>query len=133
MATDLILPAATQNEIGPLSAVANRASEFAQHAKAENTVRAYRADWADFQRWCTTHGQSSLPASPDILALYVTRLSETHKAATITRRLSAIAQGYQIAGFESPTTSAKVRLVMAGIRRTKGIAAKPRPRCWWTI
>ena len=56
------------------------------------------------------------------MALYVTDLAATHKPATITRRLSAISQAHQIAGFEPPTGSAKVRLVMAGIRRTKGTA-----------
>jgi site-specific recombinase XerD len=47
----------------------------------------------------------------------------SHKPSTLTRRISAISQAHQIAGFETPTKSAKVRLVMAGIRRTKGTAA----------
>jgi integrase len=124
MPTDLILPDPTLNtEIGPLAKIADRASEFVQQSKAKNTVRAYRADWADFTEWCRTHGQASLPASPDAVALYVADLSATHKAATITRRLSAISQAHQIGGFETPTKAAKVRLVLAGIRRTKGTAA----------
>jgi integrase len=56
------------------------------------------------------------------VALYVTDLAATHKTATITRRISAISQAHQIAGFETPTGSSQVRLVMAGIRRTKGTA-----------
>ena len=127
MPTDLIFPDRSPNtKIGPLSDIANRASEFSRQAKASNTVRAYRADWAHFAAWCEAHGQASLPASPDCVALYVADLSGTHKTATITRRLSALSQGHQIAGFETPTKSAKVRLVMAGIRRTKGTAANPK-------
>jgi len=123
MPTDLILPdRPTSTEIGPLAEIADRASEFIQQSKAASTVRAYRADWTHFEAWCKAHGQSSLPATPEVVALYVTDLSQTHKTATITRRISAISQAHQIAGHETPTKSAKVRLVLAGIRRTKGTA-----------
>jgi site-specific recombinase XerD len=111
-------------QIGPLAEIADRASEFAQQSKARNTSRAYRADWAHFESWCRQHGQSSLPALPECVALYVTDLASTRKPATIARRISAISQAHQIAGFETPTTNSKVRQVMAGIRRTKGIAQK---------
>jgi site-specific recombinase XerD len=123
MPTDLILPnRPTNTQIGPLVEIADRASEFIQKSRSKNTVRAYRADWAHFEAWCQAHGQSSLPATPEIVALYLTDLSATHKPATLTRRISAISQAHQIASLETPTGSAKVRLVMAGIRRTKGTA-----------
>ena len=123
MPTDLILPdRSTNTQIGPLAEIADRASEFVQHSKSKNTIRAYRADWDHFTAWCKAHGQASLPATADTVALYVADLSTTHKPSTITRRISAISQAHQIAGMESPTRAAKVRLVMAGIRRTKGTA-----------
>jgi site-specific recombinase XerD len=123
MPTDLILPdRPTDTQIGPLAEIADRASEFIHQSKAKNTIRAYRADWTHFEGWCIEHGQASLPATADTVALYVTDLSSTHKTATITRRISAISQAHQIAGFDTPTGAAKVRLVMAGIRRTKGTA-----------
>src|ERR1035438_9356029 len=123
MPTDLILPdRPTNTQIGPLAEIADRASEFIHQSKAANTVRAYRADWAHFEGWCKAHGQTSLPATAETVALYVADLAATHKPSTITRRISAISQVHQIAGLETPTGSAKVRLVMAGIRRTKGTA-----------
>jgi site-specific recombinase XerD len=123
MPTDLILSNRSQNtEVGPLAAIADRASEFIHQSRAKNTIRAYRADWDHFEAWCQEHNQSSLPATADTVALYVTDLAATHKPATITRRISAISQAHQIAGMETPTGSAKVRLVMAGIRRMKGTA-----------
>jgi integrase len=125
MPTDLILPdRATNTQIGPLAEIADRASEFIQQSKSKNTIRAYRADWDHFTAWCKAHVQTSLPATPDTVALYVTDLAATHKPSTMTRRISAISQAHQIAGMETPTGSAKVRLVMAGIRRTKGTAQK---------
>src|SRR5450759_4949087 len=123
MPTDLILPdRSTNTELGPLAEIADRAPEFIQQSKSKNTIRAYRADWDHFTAWCQSHGQLSLPASADTVALYVADLAATHKPSTITRRISAISQAHQIAGLETPTGSAKVRLVMAGIRRTKGTA-----------
>src|ERR1035438_10905917 len=109
MPTDLILPNRPTNaQIGPLAESAGRASEFIQQSKSKNTIRAYRADWDHFTAWCNSHGQASLPASADTVALYVTDLADTHKPATLTRRISAISQAHQIAGFDTPTGSAKV-------------------------
>lgn len=123
MPTDLILPdRPTNTQIGPLAEVAYRASEFIQQSKAKNTLRAYRSDWDHFAAWCKAHGQPSLPATAETVALYVTDLADTHKPSTITRRISAISQAHRIAGQDTPTGSAKVRLVMAGIRRMKGTA-----------
>jgi len=123
MPNDLVVSTpSTSTEIGPLAEIADRASEFIQQSKAANTVRAYRSDWTHFQCWCKAHGQLSLPATPETVALYVTDLASTRKTSTLTRRISAISQAHQIAGFETPTKSSQVRLVLAGIRRTKGTA-----------
>jgi hypothetical protein len=35
-------------------------------AKAENSRRAYRSDWRQFERWCRSHGLVYLPATPYI-------------------------------------------------------------------
>jgi site-specific recombinase XerD len=112
----------TRNEIGPLADIADRASEFVSQSKATNTIRAYRGDWEHFGRWCQSHGQLSLPASPDTVALYLADLSGTHKPSSLNRRVAAVSQAHQMAGFESPTRASKVRLVMSGIRRMKGTA-----------
>lgn len=106
-----------------LQAVAARACDYALKAKAANTVRAYRADWRDFVAWCEERGLQPLPASPETVALYVAHLADAgRKASTIQRRLSAISQAHQAAGHESPTKSAAVRAVWAGIRRERGTA-----------
>lgn len=114
--------AVTVDEAG-LQAVAARARDYALKAKAANTVRAYRADWRDFAAWCEERGLQPLPAAPETVALYVAHLADAgRKASTIQRRLSAISQAHQAAGHESPTKSAAVRAVWAGIRRERGTA-----------
>jgi len=102
----------------------SQAREFLRSAKAENTRRAYRADWAHFASWCQRRGREVLPASAETLIFYLTELAATHTAASLTRRISAISQAHQAAGFSSPTREAAVRGVMSGIRRAKGTAAK---------
>jgi len=124
MPSDLILSDRTpRTEIGPLSEIADRASDFVRHSKSDNTVRAYQSDWSHFESWCRAHGQVPLPATAETVGLYLADLSTTHKTATLIRRISAISQMHQIAGLETPTKSSQVRLVMAGIRRSKGMAA----------
>jgi len=108
---------------GAVAPLAERARGYAERAKADNTVRAYRADWRDFAAWCEARAQPALPAPPETVALYLTDLAGMgRKASTIGRRLSAISQAHQLAGFPSPTKDGRVRAVLAGIRRTHGSA-----------
>jgi hypothetical protein len=41
-------------------------------ARAENTTRAYRADWDRFTQWCERRPYAPLPAHPLVLADYLT-------------------------------------------------------------
>ena len=123
MSSQLIVPEDPQrSQFGLLAEIADSASEYTSHSKAPNTVRGYQSDWKHFSGWCKSHALSSLSASAQTVALYLAYLSASHKPATLSRHVAAISQAHQIAGFESPTSSSKVRLVMAGIRRTKGTA-----------
>jgi integrase len=63
-----------------------------------------------------------VPAPAEGVALYLTALAATAKVSTLTRRLSALSQAHQCAGYASPTQDVRVRIVMAGIRRAKGTA-----------
>ena len=120
-----LLPATIpQSEETRLAELLTQAQDFAKGARAENTLRAYRSDWRDFENWCRERNLVSCPASPQTVALYLTALSRTHKVSTLTRRISAISQAHQTAGFASPTEESPVRLVMAGIRRSLGTAAE---------
>src|SRR5437899_10831562 len=111
-----------QRALARLEQVAEDARGYAAHAKAPNTLKAYRIDWADFSEWCALHRLEFLPATPQTVALYLTDLARTHKVSTLYRRLSGISQAHQSAGFATPTTDAQVRLVLQGIRRTLGSA-----------
>jgi len=103
-----------------LSTVVEKVREYISNSKADNTKRAYRADWKHFNNWCQEHGYLSLPAQPEVICMYLTTLAATRKVSTIQRRLTSIGQAHQSAGFESPTSHIGVRNLMRGIRREKG-------------
>jgi len=105
-----------------LAAIEAQARAYAREAKSANTRRAYASDWADFAGWCQAHGLTPLPAAPATVALYLTSAAERLKTSTMGRRLTAISQAHRAADHPSPTKSATVRAVAAGIRRTKGTA-----------
>jgi site-specific recombinase XerD len=120
-----IPPAITESPAETLSRleeVGQKASEYLHQAKAPNTRRAYRADWADFLAWCKQYRRTPLPAWPETVAYYLADRSARLKVSTLERRLATIAEAHRAAGHESPTRHAQVRLVWQGIRREQGVA-----------
>jgi site-specific recombinase XerD len=98
------------------------ASEYLAKSLASNTLRAYRADWEDFQVWCSRRRFTALPATPRAVALYITELSRALKISTIGRRLITISQAHKLRGFPSPTEDEAVRKVWRAIRKEKSVA-----------
>ncbi len=106
-----------------LERLTSSASSYAAHAKASATRRAYRSDLRAFVAWCAPRGLSSLPATPETVALYLSdRADQGAKVASLERSLVAISQAHAAKGLPSPRGSAVVREVVKGIRRTLGVA-----------
>ena len=70
--------------------------------KAQSTLRAYRSDWRHFEAWCQEHESAALPASAETVALYLAALGATHRAATLSRRLTSINKVHRAAGEAAP-------------------------------
>jgi len=102
--------------------IGRAAGEFLSKAKADNTKKAYAADWDDFLHWCLRFQRTPLPALPETVAFYLTDCASRLKTSTLQRRLATISEAHKTAGVESPTRHAHVRLVWAGIRRELGSA-----------
>jgi len=98
------------------------------------TKAAYRSDWARFQAWAIGAGFAVLPASPMVVAAYLTAAAEERKpdgrarfgAASLSRWTSSINQIHTAAGFPAPGRSEVVRRALAGVRRTRKAAPKRR-------
>ena len=131
--------AVTRTDQAALTTVATlseKAYAYALASKADNTKRAYSADWQHFVTWCDRHGLPSLPAAPSTVANYLVELIDPtepkdpkdpngprkapRRASTIARHLTTISQAHKHAGHESPTTDKTVVSTWQGIKRTHG-------------
>ena len=83
-----------------LETLAAAAQDYARGAKAQNTNRAYAADWRHFSAWARRRGFAPLPPAPETVGLYLAacasepasaRAAKALSVRTIERRLSALA------------------------------------------
>ena len=100
-----------------------------QNSKANNTVRAYKSDFKDFELFCVKNGFKSLPSDPRIVSLYLTYLSTKDvKMSTLKRRLVSISAIHKLKGYYLDTKHPSIIENVMGIKRRKGsiqIGKKP--------
>ena len=113
-------------EVPELASLEAKVEYLMRSAKADNTLRAYKADWDHFAGWARLHELQALPSTPETVALYLADLSGSRKVSTISRRLIAISFVHRSLRFQSPATAqhAVVGETVKGIRRTLGAAQK---------
>jgi len=108
---------------GTLDRLVENARDYAKASTAENTNKAYAADWKHFARWCRLKGTEPLPPSPEMVGLYLTDLAAPTNgapalsASTIDRRLSGLAWNYAQRGFNLDRKDRHIASVLAGIKR----------------
>ena len=96
-----------------------------QNSKANNTVRAYKSDFADFSLFCVQNGFKSLPSEPKIVSLYLTHLSTKNiKMSTLKRRLVSIGVIHRLKGHYLDTKHPSIIENLMGIKRRKGSIQK---------
>ncbi|MEI7587010.1 tyrosine-type recombinase/integrase [Runella sp.] len=119
----------TTNQLQITEVLAGKVANYARKGLegALNTQRAYKSDLKYFKEWCDENGQSELPASASTLAAYVSHLADTHKWASINRKLAAISKLHELNNLDLPTKDKAFRAVMEGIKRTNGVRQKQAP------
>lgn len=118
-----LVPVETIDLTTKIQEASARAKDYASKASAGSTMRAYRADWADFTTWCQEQNRLALPAAPETVALYLADRATTCKVATLQRRISAISRAHQAAGYPGISTREEpLHSVWRGIRREHGTA-----------
>ncbi len=107
-----------------LAALAETAKDYARSAQADNTQRAYAADWRMFASWLRRQGLPETPPDPEAVGLYlaaqVERRGTELSVATLERRLSGIAWRYRQLGESLEIRDRHIATVLAGIRRRHG-------------
>ena len=92
-----------------------------QSSKANNTVRAYKSDFKDFELFCLQNGFKSLPSEPKIVSLYLTSLSTKNaKMTTLKRRIVSIGVIHKLKGHYLDTKHPSIIENIMGIKRRKG-------------
>ena len=120
---------------GTLDRLVDTARDYARAAASDNTLKAYATDWAHFARWCRMKGAEPLPASPEMIGLYLADLASGSgtspsqsalgpqsatrplSVSTIDRRLSGLVWNYAQRGFTLDRKNRHIATVLAGIKR----------------
>ena len=98
-----------------------RLREYRAASKAEATKRAFEKNWRGFEKWCSGHQVAGFPCPPETLEAFLVHLAEQGlKASSIDQARWAINARHKWANLPPPGDSERVRVVMAGIRRTIG-------------
>jgi integrase len=118
------LPPSAGRLSGRLAALAETAKAYARSAQADNTQRAYAADWRHFASWLRRQGLPETPPDPEAVGLYLASQVERRGAelsvATLERRLSGITWRYRQLGEPLEIRDRHIATVLAGIRRRHG-------------
>lgn len=99
--------------------LAATALAYADASRAPATRRAYSSAWRAFSTWCEARGFSPLPASAELVALYLSDRAGALKVSTLALHRAAI-EAAHCAHDLSPPDSAALREVWDGLRRTHG-------------
>ena len=88
---------------------------------AANTIRNNNLHWRAFVKWLKNRGSKlSLPIDPELVALYLVEIADRYSFSYISNATKGIKYEHRQAKCLSPTTSAIVKEVMAGLYRTLG-------------
>lgn len=103
------------------------AQKYILGSLSENTLRAYASDVKIFRFWCENRGFISMPATPNVIANFLSAQAKSTepalKAMTILRRAAAIRYVHRMAHLPSlPTDAMLVRQTIQGILREKLMA-----------
>jgi integrase len=96
------------------------AQMLAKQATAPATLRAYKADWTHFARWCATHGFVPVPAAPATVGAYLASLVDSHAPTTIRRRVSALGKMHRFNDLAWNPAHRAIQGPLQGALRTRG-------------
>ena len=125
-----VSPAATRAAQGLTREDFRRIQDFLDHSVSPNTRTMYRSVWTTYEDWTSARAVLGLPASPALIAAYLSQLAEERQLSVATVRVhkAALVAIHKATGHEDPTDNEGVRRLMQGISRAHGRAqrqAKP--------
>ncbi len=110
-----------------------RSLQFQKDGTPANTKRAYEGDWKRFDSWCALWGHRALPASPQVVILYITHLADpertggSQKPATIERAMAALSYYHKVRGYVPPRQSVHVQQHLQKVKNALKMAPEEAP------
>lgn len=107
---------------------AERLGETLKYGRSENTKKTYASAWKAWESWCQARSHSPLPASPEVLALYVADIVAAGKSLNTARMaVTAVGVAHKLSGAGRPDRADCVKETLAALRR-KHPEAKAHPK-----
>ena len=99
---NLDLPAIPEG-LGPTDV--QRIRQSLDSSVSDNTRASYRSAWKTFEQWAQARAALAMPASPALIAAYLSHLAEDRRLSVATVRLhrAAIAAIHKTNGHQDPT------------------------------
>ena len=123
-------PEKDQNALAPAAGLTTADLARLRHSLdssvSDNTRAMYNSAWKSFESWAQARGAMTLPASPPLVAAYLSCLAEERRMSVATVRLhkAALAAVHKAAGHADPTDNEPVKQIMKGIARAHGKGQK---------
>jgi site-specific recombinase XerD len=126
------------NHIEEMKELAELTMRVSGNAKSPNTLNGYASDWEDFNMWCQQKRLQSLPASPQVVAAYLSdrainswkgpsgRLRKMMdkaplKLSTLLHRLWGIKHKHKECGYRFDAECKEIENVISSLRRTNTV------------
>ena len=94
-------------------------------AYAPATIRAYRADFNDFIKFCKERNVNALPGQPQAIVQYICQLTRSGRSsASIRRALCGLSAIHKLNRFDDPTKDPDVALEMRRMHRKLGRSSR---------
>lgn len=93
-------------------------------AYAPSTIRAYKSNFENFIKFCDENNTAALPASNEIVASYIKKLSNHLRSSSIKIAIASIAAVHNLNSLNDPTQHPDVKIEMRRMYRTLGRYAK---------
>jgi site-specific recombinase XerD len=94
--------------------------EKIEGAYAPSTIRAYKSNFENFIKFCDENNTSALPASSEVVASYIKKLSSRLKSSSIKISVASIAALHNLNSLNDPTQHPDVKIEMRRMYRTLG-------------
>ena len=110
--------------LNPLT-ILNKTIEKIDGAYATSTIRAYRANFERFIKFCETRNIDALPANPSDVALYIAQLTKSGlKLSSIRIAAASISSIHKLNCLSDPTQHPDVKIELKRMHRTLGRSSK---------